>query len=115
MEKRFNNVFELLAEAERNYAGLVEHELLQNWYLIDTKLYKLGVLNQLFAESRLRLVPKTKKKVEGWVFLEPDYNRPPEYAPYIMPSHRIYKEKSDAQKCVVGERILAKITFEVEE
>ncbi len=114
MEKRFNNVFELLAEAERNYAGLVEHELLQNWYLIDTKLYKLGVLNQLFAESRLRLVPKTKKKVEGWVAVIPAPHTYLAVMPYTT-NGTVYRSKADAEYHCNASMFVSKITFEVEE
>ena len=114
MEKRFNNVFELLAEAERNYAGLVEHELLQNWYLIDPKLYKLGDLKKLFFESRLRLVPKTKKKVEGWVAVIPAPHTYLAVMPYAT-NGTIYRSKADAEYHCNASMFVSKITFEVEE
>lgn len=115
MTKKFANLFELLAEAERLgqeiemcYGDGIWHKL----NVLEDSHVK--VIRKLFNEGRLRLKPKFKT-VEGYVIITKNLSSASTaYLPYNSQSY-VYATPDKPPIDMVRGGIIAKITFEVEE
>ena len=113
MTKKFANVFEFLAEAER-LGREVERKYSDGTWNILPSSYSIHSCHSLFDEGGLRLKPKFKT-VEGYVVLTPGTPATSTHLGVYALNPFVYtdKECSPARR-TVGD-IIAKITFEVEE
>lgn len=111
--KKFANVFELLAEAER-LGRVVERKYSDGAWGSLPGSYSIHSCHSLFDEGSLRLKPKFKT-VEGYAVLTPVNPPTPAHLGAYACNPFIYadKECSPARR-TVGD-IIAKVTFEVEE
>lgn len=112
MTKKFANVFELLAEAER-LGREVERKYSDGTWNILRSSHSIGGCHALFDEGSLRLKPKFKT-VEGYVVLTPGAKAGPAHLPFYANTF-VYADKGCSPARRTEGDIIAKITFEVEE
>jgi hypothetical protein len=118
MEKKFDNVFELLAEAKRTDTPIEKSAFTgsEQVWAEDTFLgsRNLNALRIMFQAGKLRLKPKTKKTVEGWGVIHPQRTSNENYIAYTIQT-RLYSSEYAARTHTDSVDTIAKITFEVEE
>ena len=112
MTKKFANVFELLAEAERLGRG-VERKYKDGTLGILHSSYSIGICRVLFDNGELRLRPKFKT-VEGYVVVTSGTQATSAHLGAYVNNPFVYADKEcSPARCTEGD-VIAKITFEVE-
>lgn len=116
MTKKFANVFEFLAEAERLGREIeIRYPASGTWHKLNIlEGSRVGGIRQLFDQGNLRLKPKLKT-VEGYVMLTRGTSATSAHLPFYADNPFVYADKECSPARRTEGDIIAKITFEVEE